>query len=89
MIRGLLTGFMLAAGLIGPWWLPLVPALFLSVRWTAYEVILVGVFMDLTLMPTSGLWGIPLVNTAVAIAVVAVFAPIRRQLSVTNSSSYF
>jgi hypothetical protein len=89
MIRGFLTGFMIAAGLVGPWWLPIVPAVLLSLRWTAYEVIVLGSFMDLVLMPMSGLWGIPLVNTVAAAMIVAVFAPIRRQLTATHSSAYF
>ena len=84
MIRGFLVGLMFSLGILAPWWMMLVPALMLSVRWTAYEVIALGVFLDIASMPPEGLWGVPLVHTLAASGIVLLFVPLRRRLVLGN-----
>lgn len=82
MIRGFLIGTLFASAMFGPWWLFVIPAIFVCVRWQAYEVVLAGLLMDLTYMPFSGLFGVPFINTLLSLAILGVFWPIRNRLSV-------
>jgi hypothetical protein len=66
-----------------PWWVPLISAVLLNLRFRAWETILAGMFMDLYWMPSpisfSTLDSIPLA-TIVAILLVFGLEPLRRQL---------
>lgn len=69
--------------LFASWWLPLMCAVLLTLRFRAWEVILAGMFMDLYWMPELvTLTSFDSIPMATIIAVVLVFAlePVRRQL---------
>ncbi|OGG60650.1 hypothetical protein A2765_03675 [Candidatus Kaiserbacteria bacterium RIFCSPHIGHO2_01_FULL_56_24] len=68
-----------------PWWATLIFAILLNLRFRAWEVILIGLFMDLYWMPFSVSFfsfdSLPLA-TIVAVVLVFGFEPLRRQLLV-------
>lgn len=62
-----------------PWWIPVICIFALSLRWPAWEAIILGVFMDMLWLSPGGGWhGLPLF-TIYAIVVVWVFEPIRSE----------
>jgi hypothetical protein len=80
-----MTGLRIALAVIGflgaifwPWWVPALCILFLSLRWRAWEAILLGVFVDLLWLSPNGFHALPLF-TIFAIVVVWVFEPLRSE----------
>lgn len=62
------------------WYIPVLCIVLLSLRFRAWEAIVLGVFMDLLwLAPGGGFHGLPLF-TIFAIVVVWVFEPLRTEL---------
>ncbi len=79
-IRILLGIIGLAGIVVGPWFLTPLCIILLSLRFRAWEAILLGLIMDLTYEPSNGyLYGIPLFTLG-AICVIWVFEPLRREL---------
>lgn len=82
-IRLLLSVVMFWGILFASWWLPLICALFLSLRFRAWEVILAGIFLDLYWMPAYVSFvsfdSVPL-GTIIAVLLVFGLEPVRRQL---------
>jgi len=78
----MIRAFIAAAGFLGiiffPPWFSLVCGIILAVRYRAWEVILMGLCMDLLWMP-SGAWQIPYA-TLLAIFIVWALEPLRSEL---------
>ncbi|MBL8158557.1 hypothetical protein JNK62_03420 [bacterium] len=76
---------MFTSAVFAPWWVPLIAAVILSLRFRAWEVILAGMFMDLYWMPAyvsfASFDSIPFA-TVVAAVLVFGLEPIRKQLLV-------
>lgn len=70
-------------GLLGvflaPAYVPLACIVLLSLRFRAWEALLIGLLMDLTWLPQLGLHTLPL-YTCLALAIVWVLEPLRVQL---------
>lgn len=67
-----------------PWWVPMLLALILSLRYRAWEIILIGMFADLYWMSgfiAPSLDSLPLA-TLYSIIILFIFEPLRRQLLV-------
>ncbi len=79
-IRILLFVFGIYAALYGPWWLPAVPIALVSLRFRAWETMILGLFIDLLWLPAGV--HIPL-YTITAIALVWAFEPLRKELLLT------
>lgn len=64
-----------------PWWVTLVLAFVLCLRYRAWEVVLIGIAFDLMWLPTLSLspYGLPLA-TLVALALLVILEPLRREL---------
>jgi len=72
-----LIGFV--AAIFWTWWIPAICILLLSLRFRAWEAVVLGVFMDmLWLSPDTGFHGLPLF-TIYAIAIVWILEPIRSE----------
>lgn len=72
-----LVGFL--GAIFAPWWIPAICIVLLSIRWRAWEAIVLGAFMDLLWWtPESGFHGLPLF-TVFAIVVVWIFEPLRSE----------
>ena len=80
MIRAFLGGLSFAGALFAPPWLPLVCAGVLTVRFRAWEVLILGALIDLLYVPAGGLYGIPIPATLTAFILLIGFEPIRRKL---------
>jgi len=78
-IRVALGALMLVSGLFLPWYVTLVWALALCLRYRAWEVVGIAVMLDLFWMPTSLPLAFPYM-TLCALALLAVFEPLRKQL---------
>jgi hypothetical protein len=65
--------------LFAPWWFVLACMILLSLRYAAWEVPLIGLFMDFVWLPTSGHIAVP-VFTLLGIAIVWIASPLRKQL---------
>jgi hypothetical protein len=80
----LLVGVVMFWGvLFAPWWVPLICAVLLTLRFRAGEVILAGMFMDLYWMPSLvSLTSFDTVPFATIVAIILFFGlePVRRQL---------
>jgi hypothetical protein len=62
------------------WWVPLICMILLSLRWAAWEVLMIGLFMDFLWLPGSGSGGFHLpFFTIGGIALVWMCAPLRAQ----------
>ena len=75
-------------GLIGvvllPPWVPLLCIIFLSIRYRAWEAILIGTLIDLAWLPSGPLWhSLPLFTIA-ALFIVWGFEPLRAQFLVSE-----
>jgi hypothetical protein len=66
--------------LFGPVWLPIIVIVLLSVRFRAWEALLVGMSMDLIWMPSASLLPLMPFFTIVALVIVWGFEPLRREL---------
>ncbi len=83
-VRIFLGAASFASVIFAPWWLVFFCILLLCLRFQAWEVILVGIFMDLYWMPSSiftSLYALPLA-TLVAVLLIFGLEPLRRQLLV-------
>ncbi len=70
-----LIGFL--GAIFWTWWVPVICMVLLSLRFRAWEVVILGTFMDLLwLSPGGGFHGFP-VFTVLSIAIVWVFEPLR------------
>lgn len=73
-----------ALGIVGiagafflPWWVPLVCMIALALRYPAWEVLVIGLVMDMLWLPGEGLeWPVFLIT---GIALVWICAPLRQQ----------
>ena len=63
--------------LFGPWWLALVSIILLSLRFRAWEVLVLGLLVDLLWLPAGWHWPYFLITS---IVVVWVFEPLRKEL---------
>ncbi len=63
--------------LTGPFWLPLLSIFFLAIRWSAWEAILLGAFVDLMWLPHAA-HAIPLYTIA-AVLLVWGLEPLRQK----------
>ncbi len=81
-IRMLLAILCLASALLAPWWLTFILALALCLRFRAWEVIAIGVLMDILWLPgpVSFSWEFLPHATIVATALLFGLEPLRRQL---------
>ncbi len=77
LFRALLAALAVVGALVAPWWLPAACMLLLSLRFDAWEVPLIGLWVDLLWLPTPH--SIPWF-TLYGIAVVWLAAPLRKQL---------
>ena len=68
--------FGLVATILGPWWLPLVPIVLLSLRFQAWEAILIGLLMDFIWLPA---FHIPY-YLLVSVIIVWLLEPMREEL---------
>jgi hypothetical protein len=75
-VRILLSLLGVFGAIFGPAWLPVVPMVLLSIRFRAWEVIALGLFVDLLWLP--GLH-FP-IFLALSIALVWAFEPLRKEL---------
>lgn len=82
-LRLALAVALFASVIFVPPWVAGIFAVVLCARWRAYEVIAAGIFLDFLWMPASvsflSLEAIPFM-TLIALALVIVFEPLRRQL---------
>jgi hypothetical protein len=74
-------------GLIGavalPFWVPLASILILSLRWRAWEVIVIGFLMDLLWVPPGSFFHLRYLFTTVAIVTVWALEPLRKEFLVS------
>lgn len=78
--RGVLVLAAFLSALVAPPWVPFLFALILALRFPAWEIILLGVCMDLAWLPTyTSFSSLPLA-TIVAILLVWGLEPVRREL---------
>lgn len=68
------------SALFAPVWLTFILALILVILWEAWEVILLGLLIDLLYLPPEGFFYIPMPATLLAIAVVWATIPLRKRL---------
>ncbi len=66
-----------ASALIAPWWVPALCMLFLALRYPAWEVLFIGILVDLIWLPGTD-FSMPLFTIG-AITIVWLFAPLRDQ----------
>ena len=76
-IRVLVASIGMAGAFFAPWWVPLVCMIVLAVRYPAWEVLFIGLVMDLLWLPEGGL-EIPVFLLA-GIVLVWICAPLRNQ----------
>lgn len=68
------------SGLFGYPWLTLLIAIALALRYQAWELVAIGIFLDLLWLPDHvSLANMPLA-TLIALGLVVIFEPLRRQL---------
>jgi len=72
-----LAGFL--GALFAPWWVPLGCMILLSLRYSAWEVPLIGLCVDFLWLPSGGHFMVP-VFTLLGIIIVWAASPLRRQL---------
>lgn len=60
------------------WWVGVVCAVLLSLRYRAWEVFLFGALIDILWLPSGSFFGVP-VATCASLALVWLFEPLRRQ----------
>ncbi len=82
-MRGFIFLATLLCALFGPWWGVLIGATAVSLRYRAYEMLLVGAIADVLWLPNSLAWGMPLMLYA-TIAIIWILEPVRRELFITD-----
>lgn len=80
--RKIVAGAAFAGIFLGSWWISALGALLLSIRWRAWEVIVLGSIVDIVWLPYGMFYGIP-VATCMGILLVWLFEPLRRQFLFT------
>ncbi len=82
IVRILIADIGFLATLFGAWWIPLVVMFVLALRYSAWEVPLLGLTVDLLFLPAVGFpYPVPFF-TIFGLVVVWVFEPLRRQFLV-------
>lgn len=80
-VRAFVTGLAFAGALFASPWIPFVCAVVLAARWRAWEIIVLGVCVDLLYLPLSQtVLGFPFPATIIALALLWGFEPFRRRL---------
>jgi hypothetical protein len=72
-----LAGFL--GAFFAPWWVPFICMILLSLRFSAWEVPLIGLCVDLLWLPSGTHFALPLF-TLLGIALVWAASPLRKQL---------
>lgn len=80
--RLILAAACLVSAIVAPPWVPFLFALALAVRYRAWEIVAIGVFMDLLWLPRMAAFEYLPWATIIALALVVVFEPLRRELLV-------
>jgi hypothetical protein len=81
-IRLVLWGLLVASTFVLPWWLTLGIALILAIRFAAWEIVPVGMYMDFIALPVEHALIFPYATLA-AIFLVIALEPLRRQLLIS------
>jgi hypothetical protein len=79
-IRALLFVFALIGALVAPMWVPLLFSAALAVRFRAWEIIGIGLLVDMLYLAPGTIYGIPFPATIFAVLLLAALEPVRRQL---------
>lgn len=79
-MRTLLNIILFVTIITGPWWVPLIVAIALTMRWHAWEVLVAGALFDVLYASSGGFWGIPITGTLVGAFFVFVLMPMRERL---------
>lgn len=83
-VRPLITGIAFASALFAPPWMPMICAGALALRWRAWEVLPLGMLIDMLYLPAGQFFlGIPFPATLAALVLLWGFEPLRRQLMAT------
>jgi hypothetical protein len=69
---------MFLSAIVAPWWLAAIGAFLLALRFRAWEVIVLGVLLDVMWLPFEIAHGVP-IATGSALLLVWAFEPLRRQ----------
>ncbi|MEK7628750.1 MAG: hypothetical protein AAB421_05060 [Patescibacteria group bacterium] len=80
MIRPFISGLSFASVLFAPPWAPLILMGVLSLRFRAWEILIMGVCVDLLYLPPGGFYMIPIPATICATAILIGFEPFRRNI---------
>ena len=78
LLRTVLVLVALIGVIVGPPWLPLLCMILISLRWAAWDVLLIGLLEDFLWMPDTVLQGIPF-YTITALILVWGLDPLRRE----------
>lgn len=70
-----------------PVWFALVFMMLLTLRWRAWEVLMLGLWIDFLWLPAGFFSPIPL-YTLIALALFVMFEPLRRELLFTGSGNF-
>jgi len=79
LFRIIIALFGFASAFLGYWWIALIAILVLSLRFRAWEVILIGLLDDFMWVPSSVHGSAIPYMTLAAIAIVWIFEPMRRE----------
>jgi hypothetical protein len=79
-MRATLAALSFISAMFAPVWVLFILAGVTSVRYRAWEILLIGIFMDFVYLPIGGFFGFPFVATAVALILVWGLEPLRSQL---------
>lgn len=83
-MRLILALFGMLSTFVAPAWVPLIVIFLLSVRYPAWEVIVIGLLLDILWQPVDTVFFIPIATT-IAIIVVWACEPLRRELLVGDA----
>lgn len=81
--RAVLLLMGLIGALFGPWWLPVIAIVILSLRFRSWEALVIGLVADFVWLP-AGLVAHPPLYTLGAIVLVWALEPLRRRLLVSE-----
>ena len=76
-VRSFLIALATFGALFGPWWLPIIAVILLSIRFRAWEVLCIGLVCDFLWLPSGAYW--PYLLFA-SIIIVWAFEPLRNEL---------
>jgi hypothetical protein len=80
MIRITLASLALISILFAPVWVTALLGVVLAILWEAWEVIILGLLVDLLYLPLGGFFHIPMIATLLAIGFVWAMIPIRKRI---------